>query len=576
MRETFPLPFVAPSADYRPDRYYRYAELTALLHAWVEAHPQLAAIASIGKTYEGREIWSVTITNRETGPDGEKPAYMIDGNLHAGEVTGSAVCLYTIRQLLTTYGSDPLVTRLLDETAFYVVPRVSADGAERFLSGPETVRSSVRPYPRPEAQPGLRQCDVDGDGWIALMRVPDPAGPWKVSAEDPRLMVRRSPDEAGGDYYWLLPEGMIDGYDPAKDGPLGEIAGAPRLCGLDLNRNFPIDWEPEALTPGAGPYPLSEPETRAIADFMLAHPNIAGSQHYHTFSGVILRPSSRRADADLPKADLEAYKAIGEIGHAETGYRCISLYEEFTPDKKKRYAGMMIDWCYDHLGLVSYSTELWSVAAHLGLPADDPIGYYFGRARAEADDLALLRFVDQALDGFGFLPWTPFDHPQLGRVAIGGWQTKFFFQNPPGPCLEEICRRNATFTLRAAAARPRLRLREVEVEALGPEVFRVRAVVENDGFLGTAVTERAIAMKAVRPDRVTIEGGCEVVAGEREIALGHLPGRAGQYEPLAIFPGYGLPTRRRAEWVVRAQPGSTATVVATSDRGGVARRVVRF
>ncbi|MFP5503929.1 MAG: M14 family metallopeptidase [Candidatus Sericytochromatia bacterium] len=564
------LPFVAEDATYRPDRYYRYAELTAILEAWVEAHPRLASLQSIGKTYEGREIWCVTITNADSGPHQEKPAHMIDGNIHAGEVTGSAACLETIHRLLTGYGHDPLVTRLLDERTFYILPRISADGAERYLSGPEATRSSVRPYPHAEPQPGLRPEDLDGDGWITLMRVSDPAGPWKVSPQDPRLMVRRSPDEAGGTYYWLLPEGMIADYDPERDGPLGEIKVAPRLSGLDLNRNFPIDWEPEALTPGAGPYPLSEPETRAIAEFMLAHPNIAGSQHYHTFSAVILRPSSRRPDADLPAADLAAYKALGAIGLEETGYRCISLYEEFTPDKKKRYAGMMIDWCYDHLGLVSYSTELWSVAKHLGLPADDPIEYYFGKTRDEADDLTLLRWVDTELGGFGFKPWTPFDHPQLGPVEIGGWQTKFVFQNPPGSCLEAISKANATFTLRAAAAGPKLRLRELSATALGEGLYRVQAVVENDGFLGTAVTERAAAMKAAGPVKVAIAGAATVI-GDREIDLGHLPGRAAQYEPLAVFPTYGVPTRRKVEWVVSAPAGATVTVTASADRAGVAR-----
>ncbi|HEY9723270.1 MAG TPA: M14 family metallopeptidase, partial [Oscillatoriaceae cyanobacterium] len=325
-------PYVATSAEYRPDRFYRYAELTELLRAWESAYPQLATLGSIGRTYQGRELWCMTLTNAATGPHDHKPAYYIDANVHAGEVTGSAVALYTIHHLLSQYGDDPLCTRLLDEMTLYVVPRVSADGAELYLEGPGMLRSSVRPYPDTVETRGLVRQDVNGDGWSAMMRLKDPSGPWKVSTKDPRLMVRRRPDETGGTYYWLLPEGLIHGYEPTKDGLLGEITTAASRYGLDLNRNFPIDWEPEHQTRGAGPYPLSEPETRAIADFLLAHSNITGTQHYHTFAGMILRPSSRRSDSTLPPADLKRFQALGRLGTEETGYPCISIYHEFTEE----------------------------------------------------------------------------------------------------------------------------------------------------------------------------------------------------------------------------------------------------
>jgi hypothetical protein len=367
----------------------------------------------------------------------------------------------------------------------------------------------------------------------------------------------------------VLPEGLL----PDHEGLVGEVKVAPSLWGLDLNRNFPIAWEPEAQTQGAGPYPLSEPETRALAEFLLSHPNIGGSQHYHTFSAVILRPSSRRADADLP--DLAAYQALGALGEAETGYRCISLYHEFTEDPRRLYAGMLVDWAYDHLGLLSFSTELWSLGLHLGLAADKPLDYYFGSARKEEDDLAMLRWADAELEGFGFVPWRPFEHPQLGPVEIGGWQTKFIFQNPPGPLLEEVCQRNCAFTLRAAAAGPRLVIREVAAMALGGGTFRVEAVLANGGFLPTSGTERAVAMKAVKPDKVSL-AGAEVLAGPREQETGWLRGRVAQYKAAAVFPGNGIDGRRKASWIVRGEPGTTVTITATSQRGGTAKAEVRL
>jgi hypothetical protein len=191
----------------------------------------------------------------------------------------------------------------------------------------------------------------------------------------------------------------------------------------------------------------------------------------------------------------------------------------------------------------------------------------------------MLHFVDERLGSFGFLPWQPFEHPQLGPVEIGGWQIKFLFQNAPAPLLEEISRRNAAFTLRAAACAPRMRLAETLVEPLGGGLYRVQAIAENQGFLPTNVTERAVTLKALAPDKLELRhnGDVELVAGEAEQVLGFLPGRSDQYEPQAIFLSYGRPNRRKGEWIVRAkQPGATITLAAISQRGGRAEQQLRL
>ena len=60
--------WVADSSEYRPDRYYRYEHLTELLQRWVgRASRTLLTIESIGKTYEGRDIWALTLTDQSTG-----------------------------------------------------------------------------------------------------------------------------------------------------------------------------------------------------------------------------------------------------------------------------------------------------------------------------------------------------------------------------------------------------------------------------------------------------------------------------------------------------------------------------
>src|SRR5918996_3473833 len=170
------------------DAYLRYDELTQALHALAEEHPRFCKVESIGKSYEGREIWLAELTNAETGPAAQKPAFWVDGNTHAGEVTGSMAALYLIEILLEGYGSDERITDLLDRQAFYVLPRLSPDGAERYLTTPHTLRASMRPWPEPEEDPGLQPDDVDGDGNIVQMRVADENGEWRVSEGDARLL----------------------------------------------------------------------------------------------------------------------------------------------------------------------------------------------------------------------------------------------------------------------------------------------------------------------------------------------------------------------------------------------------
>ena len=145
--------------EFAPDRgvlsFYTYEVLTELLHDLVAAYPALAEIASIGKSLEGRDLWLVTVTNKQTGPALEKPAYWIDGNTHAGEVTGSTVVLSTLWSYLTNYGRDAMLTRILDRSAIYLLPRISVDGAERYLTTPYSLRSSTRFYPYEEERDGL-------------------------------------------------------------------------------------------------------------------------------------------------------------------------------------------------------------------------------------------------------------------------------------------------------------------------------------------------------------------------------------------------------------------------------------
>jgi murein tripeptide amidase MpaA len=202
------------------------------------------------------------------------------------------------------------------------------------------------------------------------MRIRDDAGEWKVSKKDPRLMLPRTPDESGGEYYRIVPEGMLVDWD-------GGDFEVPRPQDGNLNRNYPSNWEPEVKQYGSGEHPLSEPEVAAVVRWILDHPNIAGMQSYHTHSGVILRPWMTYADTEFVGRDKGIYEALGELGVEETGYPLISVYEDFTPDKSYKRFGSFIDWTFGALGIITFSTELWDVFKAVGIERED----FFSAAR---------------------------------------------------------------------------------------------------------------------------------------------------------------------------------------------------
>ncbi len=543
-------------------KYHRYDELVQHLQELVAAYPDLSRLYSIGKSYEGRDLWMVEITNHQTGVHSDKPGYYIDANIHAGEVTGTACALYTIWYLLDRYGSDAEVTHLVDTTSFYILPRVSPDGAEKYLTTPYFLRSSVRPYPFEEEQDGLYPEDIDGNGLILQMRVPDPDGEWKVSEKDVRLLIPRLPHEYGGQYYRVFSEGLIRNFDGV------EINFAPARWGLDMNRQFPVGWEPEAKQPGAGPYPLSEPETRAVAEFLLNQKNISGGQSYHTTTGIILRPSSLRPDEKMNPKDRTAFQAIGRIGTELTGYPCASVYDGFAYQKDNPIKGVFLDWTYDNLGMLLYSTELWDLRVRAGndrVPFLEPLK----DRDPEAEGLRMLAWNDRELAGKGFVNWSDFDHPQLGKVQLGGWRMKDVLQNAPPQFLQSEAHKNAMFTFKHAGAAPRVEVTRSAVESLGGGVFRVEVVVRNRGYLPTNVTEMAKQNKTAKPvtAELTLPAGAELVLGKVKEDLGHLDGRI--LTGGGFYPGNASANRdKRMEWIIKAPAGGDLVVQVVSEKAG--------
>lgn len=553
------------------DRFYRYDELTEILTAWAHERPDVFALESIGESYEGREIWLCTVTNTETGPALEKPAFLVEANIHALEVTGTTAALHLIDHLLAGYGSDERVTRVLDTRTFYVVPRLNPDGPELALADrPRFIRSSTRPWPLDEHVDGLHEEDLDGDGRILMMRFRDPNGSWKTHSDEPRLLVRREPDDTEGDFYRVLWEGRIRNYDGVT------IKVAPPLEGLDLNRNFPMEWAVESEQYGAGPYPTSEPEIRAMVQAIVERPNITGHIAYHTFSGVHLRPYSSYDDEHFPTQDLRTYELLGEKATELTGYPAVSIFHEFKYDPKQTVKGGANDWLYDHLGIYSWTTEFWSPQREAGIEEFRYIDWL--RDHPPEDDLKLLRWNDEQLEGKGYVDWYPFEHDQLGEVELGGWDLMYAWGNVPPQFLEREIAPHTELAIWHLLISPRLEVRSAEVEALGDGSWLVRLVVENTGWLPTSVSQKAVDRKAVRPleAEITVPDGGRVVGGEQKVELGQLDGRVHRRSLLWWASSDATSDRAKAEWVVEAPAGSVVQVEARHPRAGTVRQELRL
>ena len=552
------------------DHFHRYAELTQILKALAKEHPGLIRLESIGKSHEGREVWLVTATNFKSGADAEKPAFWVDGNIHATEVTAAAASLYLIHALVTGYRKDPNITRAMDSRAFYIVPRVNPDGAEWALADkPKLIRSRTRAYPHAEdpLEGLIWGEDIDGDGRILQMRILDLNGAWKVHPDDPRLMVRRDPIETGGRYYRILPEGLLKNYDGAM------IHVRQPKQGLDLNRNFPAGWRPEADQHGAGPYPTSEPEARNVVDFIAKHPNITGAVSLHTMSGVLLRPYDDRSDEEMPTEDLWTFQKIGEKGTQITGYPNVSVFHDFKYHPKQVITGGFDTWAYDHLGLFAWTVEFWSPMKQAGIEKFKFIDWY--REHPLEDDLKLLKWNDEVLKGRGYVNWYPFKHPQLGKVELGGWDGMNMWTNPPLEFLEKEIRPLPEWIVWQALIAPKLSPWEISATALGKDTFRVRIVVENTGWLPTYVTKKALERKVTRGviAEISLPKGGALESGKLREELGELEGRA--YKPVFTDETEeGTTDRAKVDWVVKAKKGAKVKVVVRHDRAGMVRAEV--
>jgi hypothetical protein len=541
--------------------FYSYDEMVDTLKKFQRTFPNLCKTYTIGKSVQGRDLWAIEIGNPKTGALDKKPAMYVDGNIHGNEIQGTEITLYIAWTLLNRYGQDRYVTNLVDTRTFYLVPSINVDARVDFFTNPQTPHSQRWNYrPTDNDLDGLVDedgpRDLDGDGHLLTMRRRNPLGRLKTGS-DPRVMVPAEFGEAGE--WEILGQ---EGTDQDGDGAIGE----DRPGGVDLNRNFPAMWKPPYQQFGAGPYPFSEPEIRAVGMFLYTRKNIAAVQSFHNNGNMILHSPGPVDDNTLPARDRQVFKAIGARGEKLLpGYRTLNGALELYPTN-----GNTLDWGYYGCGAMGFTNEIWD------LPREFKSQGPGGALQEREEDQ--LRFLDQVSKNSGFIPWKRFQHPIFGEVELGGYD-QFSTRIPPIDLLEEQCQKNTQFVLFHAESMPLLKIQDVKTEKLAEGVYRVRAFVANLGYMDTMpeATRQTGVYRPVIAELILPKGAVAVQGMERpeflpstEQSRDLKPGAKRRNEAKVELGTIQGLARKTVEWIVTVPAGAElkATIRARGMKAG--------
>ena len=538
--------------------YPLHREVSERMEELARQYPKLARAHVIGKSRKGRDLWVIEITNFETGPGDSKPAMWMDGNIHAGEVTGRQLMMYFVEAVLESYGKDSIVTRLVDTRTFYVMPIFDADGGESRLT-----QHPAWPEHKPEEHRGK---DLDGDGYVTQMRVKDPEGESYPSPIDPRLMLRVR-DRTGGRWSFVPttleePETFEEDfalgdrrYRVYREGASFERQVTDEREPTNFNRNWSAEWQ--RGEPGAGPFPFSLPEVHAVAKFITSHPNIFFTYTIHSGGGAknyIVRPPMSHPFEDMPPEDNDFYTRVGGVWSAlsDGGVMNNNYYAQEV--KAGRYGetmhGFSNDWAYMQVGAHSLLPEISGAGRDY-----DEDGY--------VTQYEILRWIDEEKDGVYFAPWQSYPHPQLGEVEIGGYRGL-----PQGvdERLEKECGIHYQFLLHIADLSPLLRIEKLTSDRVSADEHRVTAVLQNQGFLSTYVTRKALEIRLDYPiiARIRVEGG-ELSDEDPAKKVGHILGK------LAYIRRWGSgadESHKTVTWTVKGRGPLKVSVEAWAKRAG--------
>ncbi len=549
--------FVALTSPYQDLGPRSADQLQTDLRQLAAAHAQVASHLVIGTSLGGRPLEGLSIAS--PGLPEFAPTVLVVGGVEGPRAFEGSVVLDHARRLCEERPA------LLEVARVICIPRVSLDAAESRFETP-VAESFASFHDADTDRDGLfgedPPADVNGDGLVTWMRVPDLEGQHIADPHDERANVKADAQLGQRGAFRVVPEGFdADGDEQAaEDGPLdGRV-----------DRGFSAGWEEHE--PHAARFPLEDSGAKALADFMIEHPEITMVLVYGDADNLGAAPKGtgnsggRVPSSGWMNGDAEWLKALGETWRDGLEKGALPKPAAHAPEP-----GSFASWAYEHRGLWVVAGRLWDLPQSAPKPAkedpaeDAPMEDGPAEAEAEADSEAAgseapsesgedaadepaqqkqadqppgepseqakeLEWIDATEQNWRFVPWQPFDHPQLGAVEIGGF-APFARFDPPEDQRESIAAKRYEFLTGLEAWLPRLAISSLEVEAKGTGLFEVRAHVTNEGRL--PVLPEAGVRAEHRP-RVIVElqvpDGAVLVAGNPRQTFGNLSGEGGRRE----------------------------------------------
>ncbi len=624
------------------DEHFRgYSDEKAVLsrlNQLITLSPDSVKMHRIAKTPGGRDLLVLELAAAKAGSGKKRPAVFVAANMEGTVPLATEAALH----LAALLAADPESRR--DKT-WYIMPVGNPDAAARFFRRPlYSCGRNDEPYNDDQDD----QVDEDGfedlnrDGLITRMRVPDPQGEWLALDGESRLMRRADPAKNETGVFKLYSEGIDNDLDGLfnEDGP----------GGVNVGLNFPHYFK--HFTSEAGPWPGSTAEAHAVMAFIMARPEIAMTMTFGSSNFALHPPAGgRRGDADLSRikiperfasfmgADTDRTYTLEEVMEMVSRFappgmeinesmvagflglgavvnplpedlqfyrRLADEYREFLKKKSLDKArlqppdardGSFELWSYYHLGLPAFSMDFWTLpeikkendknkgmspeqlaamsndefialgeekieemlraagapesmkapmlikALQGGMMTTKRMAEMLKQIPARPDpaaggadprELALLRFSDQELQGKGFLPWQGFDHPQLGRVEIGG-EAPFAANTPPFRMVGSLLEAQVPWVLQLAGKLPEVRLENHQLTSLGNGLYRLKVWIRNHGELPYP-TAMGLRNNRIPPLALTLQGqGLEILEGRRRSLVRNLGGgRTGTVEWLIL------------------------------------------
>lgn len=498
------------------NHFHNYDEICAYLQTALKEHSDVMKLESLAKTEGGRDIWGITLCRG--GKPEDKPAFYVQGGIHAQEGMGITCSL---NFLWTVLEKNPEV---LDNLTVYILPCVNPDGSDLCVTTGVEVRSKL------ERIPGLENAvipqDLDGDGKILSMRWEDPAGYYVELPECGNMLVHRRAGDKGP-FYSMIAEGIVVNYNG------GKLQRGYR--DLDFNRQYGSEWK---NNPNGGDFPGNHIEPRTIMKFMSSHSNIFMIMDVHCGTrALIYATPSNIGDARL-------FRNLANMCEDMTGIPAITDGDYARPEgyPPSNLRGHIDDYTYEALGIPAVTVELGNGYNSLGMPSKE----VFSAPLYERELISQIVAMHAAKGRTLAQPWRKVQHPQLGEVEIGGRDYHNAYFMDPDDMLELIPK-VAEYFLEVSKMVPVLEFTDVTCDAMGGDIYRIRAGVINNGQLNTRLLNGSSGYHAVRDNiEFKLIGAQEVLSSKGAPAV----------KSLAPLDTTG------AEWFVRAKSGDEITVKA--------------